>query len=294
MTIMPKVAVAKIKIMKRLIYWIIPLIVFSSGSFFLQAESLITVDELKDKLSDENVQLISCQKEIDYKASHIKGALNLWHAEMCKEPADMGILMDAQDLANYLGNNGIDLSKQIVLYDDGSNKYASRVFWALNYLGAKDICILNGHFDAWFAKGYPVTRNPTPFKAVQNTIQLNEDIYASMADIKALSNNSNTLIIDVRSKDEFTSIGHIPGAMLFYWESVLNLNKTFKSGDLITEIAISDGLDPSKQIILYCATAVKASVVYFAMKEIAHFPNVKIYDGAFKEWTSYSTNTVIK
>ncbi|MBT3302347.1 MAG: sulfurtransferase [Bacteroidetes bacterium] len=279
--------------MKRLVNTFVLLAFLSLGFSSLHANSLITADDLKAILNDENVQIVSCQKEADFKTSHIKGALQIWHTEMYIKPSEMGILMNSEELTNYFGLKGIDFSKQIILYDDGSNKYACRVFWALQYLGLTQIKILSGHFDEWYAKGYPVTKNPTPFKKVKNNLQLNESVFSSIKDVEASTSNPDILLIDVRSKEEFNNLGHIPGATLFYWESVLNLNKSFKSRELITEIAKADGLEPDKEIILYCATAVKASVIYFALKEIAHYPNVKIYEGAFKEWTSKNSSIII-
>ncbi|MBT3424463.1 MAG: sulfurtransferase [Bacteroidetes bacterium] len=279
--------------MKRLVNTFVLLAFLSLGFSSLHANSLITADDLKAILNDENVQIVSCQKEADFKTSHIKGALQIWHTEMYIKPSEMGILMNSEELTNYFGLKGIDFSKQIILYDDGSNKYACRVFWALQYLGLTQIKILSGHFDEWYAKGYPVTKNPTPFKKVKNNLQLNESVFSSIKDVEASTSNPDILLIDVRSKEEFNNLGHIPGAKLFYWEGVLNLNKSFKSRELITEIAKADGLEPDKEIILYCATAVKASVIYFALKEIAHYPNVKIYEGAFKEWTSKNSSIII-
>ena len=160
--------------MKRLVNTFVLLAFLSLGFSSLHANSLITADDLKAILNDENVQIVSCQKEADFKTSHIKGALQIWHTEMYIKPSEMGILMNSEELTNYFGLKGIDFSKQIILYDDGSNKYACRVFWALQYLGLTQIKILSGHFDEWYAKGYPVTKNPTPFKKVKNNLQLNE------------------------------------------------------------------------------------------------------------------------
>jgi thiosulfate/3-mercaptopyruvate sulfurtransferase len=207
---------------------------------------------------------------------------------MYKEPSSMGILMDPQDLANYMGNKGIDFSKELVLYDDGSNKYAGRVFWTLKYLGVKNVKILIGHFDVWFNKNYPVTKNPTPFTKCKNKININEDIFVDTEDVKSMANKQEVLLIDVRSKSEHKDIGHIPGSMQFYWESVLDMKKNFRNKDYITSYAHAAGIDADKTIVLYCNTSVKASVMYFALKEVAQFPHVKIYDGAFKEWASYS------
>jgi len=40
-----------------------------------------------------------------------------------------------------------------------------------------------------------------------------------------------------------------------------------------------------KEVILYCKTGVNAAFVYFVMKSELKYPNVKVYDGSYLDWT---------
>jgi len=44
------------------------------------------------------------------------------------------------------------------------------------------------------------------------------------------------------------------------------------------------GITKNKEVILYCATSVRAGVVFLALSSILEYPNVKVYDGAYNEW----------
>jgi thiosulfate/3-mercaptopyruvate sulfurtransferase len=122
-----------------------------------------------------------------------------------------------------------------------------------------------------------------------------------MAGVKALSNNPNALLLDVREPDEFNGIdkdkksqGHLPGAVYLYYKDLQTAAGAFKTKDEIIAAAAKVGATPEKEIVVYCMTGIKASVVYIALKEIAGFPNVKLYAGAYAEWASVADNPVVK
>ena len=52
------------------------------------------------------------------------------------------------------------------------------------------------------------------------------------------------------------------------------------------------GITTDKEIILYCASSVRAGIVYIALTSILEFPNVRVYDGAFYEWDADSSNPI--
>ena len=47
-----------------------------------------------------------------------------------------------------------------------------------------------------------------------------------------------------------------------------------------------------KEVILYCASSVRAGIVFMALKDILGYPNVTVYDGAYYEWESDTTNPI--
>jgi thiosulfate/3-mercaptopyruvate sulfurtransferase len=122
-----------------------------------------------------------------------------------------------------------------------------------------------------------------------------------MASVKALNANPNALLLDVREPDEFKGIdkdkksqGHLPGAVYLYYKEMLTPTGAYKTKEEIIGIAAKVGATPEKEIVVYCQTGIKAAVTYFALKEIAGFPNVKLYAGAYAEWASVPENPIVK
>jgi len=107
------------------------------------------------------------------------------------------------------------------------------------------------------------------------------------------------VIVDTRSKEEYDGekgetmrLGRIPGAKSFDYKNVLGKGGTIKSKEELEKITQEAGLSKDKEIILYCETAIRAGIVYMALKSILEFPKVRVYEGAFYEWTADPSNPV--
>ena len=211
------------------------------------------------------------------------------------------MLKSANEITKIFGEKGITENSKIVIYDNGKNKLAGRLYWIFNYMGAKDVNILKGHLKSWMKARKPVTPKATSITPAKFNANLNAGILATMDYVKAHKDDANVILVDVRSKDEFNGIdedeeitrkGHIPGAINFEYKNILNEDDTIKTKEEIAEIMKNAGITSDKQIILYCASSVRAGIVYIALTSILNFPNVKVYDGAFYEWNADSSNPI--
>ena len=166
-------------------------------------------------------------------------------------------------------------------------------------MGAKDVNILDGHLKGWGKVRGKVTPKTTEITPAKFNAKPKAGVYADMAYVKA--NKDKVLLVDVRSKDEFNGIdedefitrkGHIPGAINFEYKNILNEDDTIKTKEEIAKVLKDAGITSDKEIILYCASSVRAGIVYIALTSILDFPNVKVYDGAFYEWNADSSNPI--
>jgi len=256
------------------------LFVFSN----INAQDLISVKDLAIKMKDKNCVVISAEKAKNYNnKDHIKGSINIPYKSLHKTGAVEGMLKSPSELAAIFGKKGVSNTNYIVVYDNGKAKYAGRLYWVLKYLGCKDVKILQGQLSSWKAARKPITKIPTNKAKKTFTAKVNSSVYAKLSDVKS----GNYLIIDVRSADEFNgikegSLGHIPKAINFSYTKVLNGSKLKSKAELISAFKAA-GISPSKKIILYCKTSVRAGIVFHALKTCG-FPWVKVYDGALNEW----------
>jgi thiosulfate/3-mercaptopyruvate sulfurtransferase len=267
---------------------------FLSASF-ANAQSLITASELSKSLKSDNLILVSARTSADYKKVHITGAVHINHTELYNDGPVKNMLKSPAEIATILGSKGISESKTIVLYDDGTGKYAGRIYWILSYLGAKDVKILDGHMDAWKAARKPVTKNPTKITAATFTPKPDKSMIASMAEVKA----GGAVIVDARSPEEYKGTantelrkGHIPGAINIEFKNMMDAKGKMKSAAELQKIFDAAGVTKNKEVILYCESGVRAGIIYFALTTILDYSKVKVYDGAYLEWQANSANKV--
>ena len=265
-------------------------------SFLLVSQAVIAGEVLvsakdftKEVKADKSIVVIDANTAANYAKSHVMGAVNVPHKELYKDGDIEGLIKSPDDLAAYLGKKGISNTSKIVIYDDGSNKYSSRVYWILKYLGAENVRLLHKDMDQWKAARVPITRNKTTVKATTFTPSVNNSVIAQAADVKAC--NGSCAVVDVRAANEFdgtsenpVSVGHIKGAMNIDYKSFVDDKGAFLPADQLKAVAEKNGLTADKNIILYCVTSVRAAVSYVALTEILGYSNVKVYDGAYNEW----------
>jgi thiosulfate/3-mercaptopyruvate sulfurtransferase len=265
-------------------------------SFLLVAQTAIAgevivsaKDFTKAIKSDKNIVVIDANTAANYAKSHVTGAINVPHKELYKEGDIEGLIKSADELATYFGDKGISNSNRIIIYDDGSNKYASRVYWVLKYLGAENVQLLHKDMDEWRAARLPITRNKSAVKATTFTPKVNAAIMATAEDVKACS--GSCVVVDSREPAEFNgtsekpeSVGHIKGAINVDYKNFVDDKGAFKPADQLKAIAAKNGITADKNVILYCVTSVRAAVTFVALHDILGYTNVKVYDGAYNEW----------
>ncbi len=236
--------------------------------------------------------IVDASKPDLYAKAHLKGAINLPYKELNqKEGKVEGLMESPANMAKVFGDKGISENDAIVVYDEGSQKYSTRVYWLLKYLGASNVKLLHKENNAWRDSRILLTSEPTKLKAKTFTPKVNESIAIDVVGISAKMND--VVLIDAREVAEYSgtetgdkaySKGHFPKAVNVEFKSLLNADDSYKSVDELTKLFADKGLTSDKTYVLYCKTGVKASVVYFALTELLKYSNVSLYDGGYVEW----------
>ncbi len=269
----------------------------------LSAQDIISAKELARIYKNPDVVVVSTRTTSDYKKVHILGAVHVDHHNLYKDGPVKSMIKSPEELAKIFGSKGITDTKEIVLYDDGSGKYAGRVYWILKYLGAKNVKMLDGNMNAWKAARKPVTKNPTRVKPATFTPHVNKAILATMADVKKAIGSGSAVIVDARSAEEYngtatsttlTRKGHIPGAVNIEYKQMMDAKGMIKPAAELQKIFDAAGVTKNKEVILYCESSVRAGIEFLVLSSILKYPNVKVYDGAFLQWQSVSGNKVEK
>jgi len=145
------------------IYALIVAFLFLVPSLF--AQGLFETKGFAKAAKDKNVKVISAQSAKNYKVSHLRNAIHIDIKALTKEGKPEGVLKSDLEVAQYLGDHGISNTNAIIIYDDGNNKSAGRLYWILKYMGVADVKILQKDMKAWRAARIPLT--PAPTKATK-------------------------------------------------------------------------------------------------------------------------------
>ena len=267
-------------------------ILFVSNAF---AQDLITAKEFTTLQKEKpNLVVVDASKDKLYAQSHIEGAINIPYVILNeKDPKIDGTMLPLEDVAKILGNKGISNEDTIVVYDEGTQKYSTLVYWIFKYLGAKDVKVLHKEMNAFRDARIKLTSEVPAVKAKTFTVNLVPDINADAVYVESAIGKSDIVIIDARTPDEFNGIrnekstysnGHIKGAINIPYESLVKTGtNVFISPDEFKKLAGME-LSPEKTYLLYCKTGIKGATLYTYMTSVLGFKNVKNYKGAYAEW----------
>jgi rhodanese-related sulfurtransferase len=144
-----------------------------------------------------------------------------------------------------------DKKAPIMIYDQKGGDDAVKAAKALIAAGYAPVDIVAGGFDAWKTAGFPVQAGKLADTIVYVPKPRPGEI--SVDDFKKIAANTpaDTLILDVRNRDEGNA-GMIKGAKLVPDEEIL---------DRLAEIP------KDKKIVTHCSTGVRAEMAYHKLKE---------------------------
>lgn len=273
--------------MKKLL--LLTFIAFLFGKI-LPAQDLISVADLAKDLKNPELVVLSAELETEYAKVHITNSVNVSYKSFFKPGAVEGLMIPDDQIAKLFGDQGITEVKKIVVYDEGSMKYAGRMYWMLKYMGAKDVKVLNGGLEAWKAGRKPVTKNPTTVKKASFTAKPNAAMLASVDEVKAALGKPNVVVIDVREANEYKGLdgkskGHIPGSVNIEHLSMLEAGIMKSNADL-EKIFSAQGASKDKTIYLICSSGVRTGKAYLALSNLLGYPTVKVLNGGFNEWAA--------
>jgi thiosulfate/3-mercaptopyruvate sulfurtransferase len=260
------------------------------GSVRTPSEEILVSPQWIDSQGESLVILDFGRSEEDFLAGHIPGAVYVPRAVVWDQVDGIpGMLPDPEQVAAELGEFGVDNAKAVVVYDSGNGLWASRAFWALEYLGHSQAHVLDGGYAAYQSSGLAVSTTPSIPVAGVFTANVQEDLLASQDFIVSNLKNEAVKVLDTRSLGEYQGTdlraergGHIPGSLHIEWRENLNADNSFKSlADL--EAVYGQKVQGTDTAVTLCQTGVRGSHSYLALRLLG-YEKVKLYDGSWAQW----------
>lgn len=196
---------------------------------------------------------------------------------------------------------GVDRKKTHIIYATGDSLpndeilSASMVAYVLEKFGVDDIRIVDGGLNAWQKMKLPVTQEYFGNPKGNLPEKGKPGIGINLDELLELRKKPNVLLVDARPHNEYVGNddvwlrkGHIPGAISFHWARLMQKDNThqFKDAGICTAELKKEGITPDKEIIVYCGTSREGSLLRFYLRHVAGYPNVRLYEGSWKEYVS--------
>lgn len=196
---------------------------------------------------------------------------------------------------------GVDRSRTHLIYAWGEQLpndeilSASMVAYVLEKFGVEDVRIVDGGLPEWKKQKLPVTQEYFGNPAGTLPEKEHKEIALTVKDVLARKGQPGVVLVDARPHNEYLGEdeiwlrkGHIPGAISFHWARLMETDNThkFRPFETVKQELAKAGLTPDKEILVYCGTSREGSLLRFYLKHVAKYPNVRLYEGSWKEYVS--------
>ena len=193
--------------------------------------------------------------------------------------------------ANMLGWRGVRDTDTIVFYGAFTDMCAARGFWFAEYLGHKDVHVLDGGINAWTEAGLAIETESDPPKPQKFDASPAANTVATYQSVLTAMEDPDCVIVDNRSHDEFIGVdkrarhgGAIPTAKHRDWEDLYDHDTgCMKSATALREAFETMGITPDKDVTLYCNTGYRSAHAYLALR-LLNYPRIRNYVGSWQEW----------
>ena len=259
---------------------------------------LVNAGWLNEHRNDANVVVLHVTWDKDeYPKGHIPGAaLLFWNDFVVQSETEASELPPVAKLVEAFERVGVSDNSTVIVY--GDPLAAGRAFMTLEYLGHRDVRLLDGGLASWRAAGYPVLTD----EAVAKPGKLTPKVRSFVVDANWVNEHRTKrkyALIDARPVNEFTGAseqeaghggmqhvgGHIPGAQNIYW------TRFVKSRAEPAVLPVSElkalferaGVTDDTTVVVYCAIGMRASFAYFVSRYLGY--ETKFYDGSWHDWS---------
>lgn len=224
------------------------------------------------------------------------------------EPPPQWMLASDEELAKFANDYGFTKDDTVIV--TGPDVMASyRVAVVLHYIGINDVRVLNGGNNAWTSAGYELetkSNKPVAGNDFGATIPANPDLIDTQAELKEMLKDSNNVLVDNRSWDEYIGKisgysyhdkkGRIPGAVYGYagtsattLEDYRNIDNTMRNAAEIKALWKDAGIDTNKHLMFMCGSGWRAAEV-LTYANVMGFDNTSLYSDGWIGWSNDTSN----
>ncbi len=224
----------------------------------------------------------------------------------------MWMLAKDADLFKVAQANGITKDDTVIVTGE-ETLAAYRVASILEYLGVKDVRILNGGVRAWTLAGYELetkSHKPVPVKDFGAAEPLRPNVIETLAEVQEkLKQEQGFTLVDNRTMPEYLGEtsgynyhlrrGRIPGAKFGYagntdsysLDVFRNIDGTMRNPYEFLELWRGQGIDLNDSLAFMCGSGWRAAEVFF-YADVAGLKDISIFSDGWIGWSNAGLPTI--
>jgi len=270
----------------------------------------VSTDWLKDHLSDEGLAILDVQPNVhDYIQEHIPGAVYMSEGLLRVPRGGLPAQYVAPEaIQANVRRLGLEADSPVVVYTGvgpfkgwGDGLEQTMVAYTLARFGHNQVYVLDGGSDKWKAEGNSMTKVFPQISESTFSAEVRRDYFLDYAAFREIKDRDDVIVLDARpshvyeGQGPWIKAGHIPGAINVPWVSFMDEDNTrlLKPDDEIQAVLDGHAITPDKTVVCSCGTGREATNEFILFKWYLSFPQVKIYEGSFTEWSSYPDNPTV-
>ena len=226
-----------------------------------------------------------------YRAGHLPGAAFVDLDRDLAGPPGRGGRHPLPDTARFqaaMRRCGVRGDRAVVVYDQRDTTAAARAWWLLGYHGHPDVRVLDGGYDAWVARGLPVTTEVTDPEPGDFTARPGQRPLLDAAGAAEVARDG--VLLDARAPERYRGevepvdpvAGHIPGARSAPATGNLAADGHLRPPGELRERFAALGVRDDRPVAAYCGSGVVASSELLAL-ELAGY-RAALYLGSWSDW----------
>jgi thiosulfate/3-mercaptopyruvate sulfurtransferase len=260
---------------------------------------LVSPAWLQSHLTDPDLLVLHAGTAEIYDSVHIPGARLIVPYRFAIDTDSIRYEMpQADSIVALLREAGVNNDSRVVLYYEDRRHLtrAARVFVTMDRVGLGNrTFLLNGGLPAWREEKREVTARVPEFEAGNLELSHLNEVVITAGELDRQRWSPKIVVIDARTPEEYYGTpasenkeaegGHIEGARSLPYQDFLEEGRSylFRPDSILNDLTRNAGMDPHKQVVVYCGSGGRASVSYLVAKHLGY--PVLLFDGSYAEWT---------
>ena len=251
--------------------------------------------------TEHDLAVIDARKRDEYLKDHYKGSfsldLDLDLAGPVLQHGGRHPLPDVLTFQEKLRSFGLSDDSRVIIYDNGGNDSAGRLWWMLKYYGLKEVFVL--------MKGYSEftdeEKDAEVPKSVNGKITLAPDEsmtapYEEILEYSGQGKLEGKVVVDSRSEERWRGLvepidrkkGRIPNTINIFYRKCFNPDNSLRDMEFI-----KDSFEKAAtfdDVIFHCGSGVTACTNIMLFDELGR--KSRLYVGSFSDYISYDNEPI--